>query len=315
MAGQQLTRSVLEAIVKNPDNSPSTLLFCGAFGCGKTTSARALAYALNPDFKGDLDTSPFYTEFDCSMATADKMREIKDDFYSTVGQGWKVIVFDECHLMSATAQSALLKIVEEAPKKCKIIFATTDPEKLLNTIRSRSLELRFETIPEEDIIAHLKKVAEGAKISISDNVLKVIAKRSKGHMRNALMLLDKYTLIGEADFLNSVKSSHQAIFTYLISILKNDKASLFKSIDDIMSFPLAEVSTDFKEVIADLMSAIVGDTTQAMPYQQLAKTAGQPLKIIIRNMLDSWFFDSFRNDELMRVALLSMFAMVNKDRK
>lgn len=314
MAGQELTRSVLEAIVKNPSNSPSTLLFCGAFGCGKTTSARALAYALNPDFKGDLDTSPFYTEYDCSMASAEKMREIKDDFYTAVGKGWKVIVFDECHLMSATAQSALLKVVEEAPKGCKIIFATTDPEKLLNTIRSRSLELRFETVPEEKVVAHLKKVAESANITVGENILKVIAKRSKGHMRNAMMLLDKFQLVGEEQFLNSVKTSHSSILAYMVAILKNDKDSLFKAIDGLMTYPLAEVSTDFKEVLANLMSAIIGDTTQALPYQQLAKSAGQPLKVIIKGMLEAWFMDSFKNDETMRTALLCMFSMVNKNR-
>ena len=159
--GHELVIKTLKCIVKNPSQSPHSIILQGEFGTGKTTCSRILARALNcrnrksdGDACGEcsvctcnIDESIYYEEYDSAMVgSVDAIRNLRQSFYFNNDLGWKIIVFDECHLMSKAAQSALLKVIEEVTDNIIFVFATTDIDKVLPTIRSRSLELRFSLV-------------------------------------------------------------------------------------------------------------------------------------------------------------------------
>lgn len=230
VAGHKNVVDTLKCIAKNPENAPKTIILQGEFGTGKTTCARILARALNcpnavngepcgncPVCNSDLETSPFYAEYDSAVVGGvDQIRELRETFYYNSDRGYRVVVLDECHLISKTAQAALLKVFEETKGRLFFILCTTDAQTLLPTIRSRSLELRFNLIPDVFLKENLKGIAEKENIDIDDETLDLIVSRAEGHARNAQMLLDRYQLLGSV-FKESVKTS------------KDDFAKLFKA--------------------------------------------------------------------------------------
>lgn len=287
MAGQDLVRKALMHIVKDPENAPRTLLLCGKFGTGKTTSARIFARALNcpnqlpngdacgredcPICSTDIQDSMFYDEYDSAIVgKAESIRELRNTFYFGYNKGYKVIVLDEIHLVSKTAQGALLKALEEPESNVFFLLCTTDPEKLLNTIVSRSFILNFEGVPEQDIINHLKKIIESRDpIGIPEDQveqhLKSIALRSNGHMRNAMMLLDNLYLLKE-DFGELVQDSTQLFKNFFkYSLYYNQYATKFtpekvdQEIDSILSslstFPVANLKQDYLKLVLQITCA------------------------------------------------------------
>ena len=167
VAGQDLVKELLKAIVKKPESSPKTLILQGEYGTGKTTCARILARALNCqnrtkdgdacghcDFcKSNIENTIFYEEFDSAMiGNVSDIKDLKDTFYFDKSIGYKVIVLDEAQLMTQQAQSALLKVLEESISGIFFVLCTTHIDKILPTIRSRSLKLRFDLIKEEEYI-------------------------------------------------------------------------------------------------------------------------------------------------------------------
>ena len=150
VAGHKGVIETLKCIVKNPENAPRTIILQGEYGTGKTTCARILARALNcPNQKGgepcgdcpvcnsDLDLSPYYSEYDSAIiGNVDTIRGLRDTFYYNSDDGYKVIVLDECHLISKQAQAALLKVFEETKGNIFFVLCTTDAQMLLPTIRS-----------------------------------------------------------------------------------------------------------------------------------------------------------------------------------
>ena len=212
MAGQDINKRILQSIINNPLNAPKVIIMQGSYGSGKTSSARIFARALNCDSSKKpcgkcssclepLETAVYYSEYDSAVVgSVDKIRDLRDTFFYTMSSGYKVIVFDEVQLSSKQAQSALLKVLEESPRRLFYVLATTDVEKVLPTIRSRSIELRYETVKEPEIIKNLKTISEHKSQPVSDDILLTIARKSKGHMRDAHMFLDQYYMIGGGRF-------------------------------------------------------------------------------------------------------------------
>tara|TARA_Y100001978_G_scaffold56980_1_gene51262 strand:- start:1009 stop:2535 length:1527 start_codon:yes stop_codon:yes gene_type:complete len=110
---------------------------------------------------------------------------------------WKVYVIDECHMLSTAASNALLKTIEEPPGRVVFILATTNPEKVLNTIHSRCQKFDFRRINTSEIYKHLINIAKKEKISFEEIALKLIAKRANGGMRDAQSTLDQLSLLPE----------------------------------------------------------------------------------------------------------------------
>lgn len=321
MAGQALNKKILQAIIDNPENAPKVIILQGAFGSGKTTSARILARALNckgsnkpcgkcPNCLQDLDQSTFYAEYDSAIVgNVDRIKELRDTFLYTVTDGYKVIVLDEIHLASKASQSALLKVLEEAPNRIFFVLATTDIDKVLPTIRSRAIELRYETVPQAEVVKSLKNLCSKNGFDVPEDILTTIAHKSRGHMRNAHMLLDQYNLIGQESFREVVKSSKDAIERYFLALSSKNKEEMFKSVDDIMTFPLADVTTDFQEVVLEISKAIVGATSNESAKKVFSDLGADTLKLV-KMCISEWVISSFDSDATLQAALLCMYQMM-----
>jgi DNA polymerase-3 subunit gamma/tau len=182
-------------------------LLSGARGVGKTTTARILAKALNcvkgptADPCGECDsckeitagTSLDVQEIDgATNNSVDQVRELRESArYNPARDRFRIWIIDEVHMLSTGAFNALLKTLEEPPPRVKFIFATTEYHKLPDTILSRCQQYDFRMIPARDIQAHLRAVAQGEKIKVSDDVLARIARAAEGSARDALSLFDQ----------------------------------------------------------------------------------------------------------------------------
>lgn len=330
VVGNQLNNKILMTLAKDPTKGPSTILFQGLRGSGKTTSARLFAKALNCKHlkyddicgecsvcKSDLNNVPWYTELDSSMINADSLRDMRDVFYATARGYNKVITIDECHLLSRTAQAALLKVFEDTPKGIYFLLATTDAQKLLPTIKSRSLELVFTSKTTKEVRDDIKKHANELGISISDETLDLIALRSKGIMRDAHMLLDKVNLIGEKEFLKSDTPTTALLTNYLISLLTSNRELVLSVVYDLSRIPVAYLKDDWQEYFLSLMKASINPELVSSEYiRNIAKKIGKSgvLKIV-QACTQDWILKSFQTGVQAQTAMLALYQMLSKENK
>lgn len=197
-------------------------LFCGPRGTGKTTTARILAKALNceqgPTAKpcgvcdrckaSDEGHEVDVVEIDAASHTGvDNIRELRDQAgYAPLKARFKVYVIDEVHMLSKAAFNALLKTLEEPPAHVKFLFATTEPQQVLDTILSRCQVLRLSLISEEEIAAALGRILEKEGVQAGADVLRELAQAARGSMRDALTLTDQLlALVGDAPTAEDVR--------------------------------------------------------------------------------------------------------------
>lgn len=188
-------------------------LFTGCRGCGKTSSAKVLARAINclnprngePCNECDICKSALdgsltdIVEMDAaSNNSVDDIRAIRDEvnFLPTVAK-YRVYIIDEVHMLSTGAFNALLKTLEEPPKHVKFILATTEPQKLPATILSRCQRFDFKKISDKDISTNLEKICEECNIEYTQGAINLIAELSEGAMRDALSILERCAQDGE----------------------------------------------------------------------------------------------------------------------
>ncbi len=184
-------------------------LFSGPRGCGKTTSARILARALNceqapvADPCGECDScrdlarrgpgSIDVIEIDAaSHGGVDDARDLREKaFFAPVRSRYKVYIIDEAHMVSTQGFNALLKLVEEPPPHLRFIFATTEPEKVLPTIRSRTHHYPFRLIPPRLLSAYLSELCEKEQVTIEPAALPLVVRAGGGSARDTLSVLDQ----------------------------------------------------------------------------------------------------------------------------
>ncbi len=206
LVGQEHVTETLANAIKN-DRVAHAYIFSGARGVGKTTAARILAKALNcvhgPTSTpcGECDscreiaagTSLDVIEIDAaSNRGIDQIRELREMVrYAPASSRSKVVILDEAHMLTGEASNALLKTLEEPPDRVIFVMATTQPEDLVDTIRSRSQHFHFRALTFGEITARLQEIAQKENLKIDVGALAVISRMAEGSMRDALSLLEQ----------------------------------------------------------------------------------------------------------------------------
>ncbi len=206
LVGQSHVTETLANAIRN-NRVAHAYIFSGARGVGKTTAARILAKALNcvngptPEPCGVCDsckeiaagTSLDVIEIDAaSNRGIDQIRELREMVrYAPAAARSKVVILDEAHMLTSEASNALLKTLEEPPDRVIFVMATTEPENLAETIRSRSQHFHFRALTFAEITGRLQEIAAKENLKIEVGALAVIARMAEGSLRDALSLLEQ----------------------------------------------------------------------------------------------------------------------------
>jgi DNA polymerase-3 subunit gamma/tau len=255
-------------------------LFSGPRGCGKTSSARIMARSLNcekgptpnpcglcqscKDLVANGPGSLDVIELDAAThGLVDDARDLRDKaFFAPVQSKYKIYIIDEAHQLGPGAANALLKVVEEPPAHVIFIFATTEPEKLISTIRSRTHHYPFRLVPPGTLAAHLEKVCESEGVKVAKGVIPLVVRASGGSVRDALSVLGQLLAGAGKDGVSYEIAVQLLGFTdgallddAMDAIAARDGATLFKTVDRVIEsgHDPRRFTQDLLERLRDLM--------------------------------------------------------------
>ncbi len=294
-------------------------LFSGPRGCGKTSSARIMARSLNcekgptPEPCGSCQSckdlvangpgSLDVIELDAAThGLVDDARDLRDKaFFAPVQSRYKIYIIDEAHQLGPGAANALLKVVEEPPAHVLFIFATTEPEKLISTIRSRTHHYPFRLVPPAILSTHLEKVCESEGIKVAKGVIQLVVRASGGSVRDAQSILGQ--LLAGAGKDGVTYEIAVALLGYtdsalleeaIDSLAASDSASLFNTVDRVVESGQdpKRFAQDLLERLRDLIivGAVDENNSQVLvqiPTDQLDRMRTQAKLIGIANLIRS----------------------------
>ena len=268
---EHVTDPLQRALTNNRVNH--AYLFSGPRGCGKTTSARILARCLNCE-QGPTSTpcgecqscrdlarggpgSIDVIEIDAaSHGGVDDARDLRERaFFAPVHSRYKIYIIDEAHMVTTQGFNALLKLVEEPPPHVKFVFATTEPDKVIGTIRSRTHHYPFRLVPPKTLQGYLASLCEAEGIAVEPTVLPLVVRAGAGSVRASLSVLDQ--LLGGAEEAGVSYAQAAALLGYTPESLLDeivdafaagDSAGVFASIDKVI-----EVGQDPRRFGEDLL--------------------------------------------------------------
>ena len=244
VVGQQaITNTLLNAIEHN--HLAQALLFTGPRGVGKTTCARILAKMINSEGNESVDEDFAFNIFELDAASnnsVDDIRSLTDQVRIPPQVGkYKVYIIDEVHMLSASAFNAFLKTLEEPPKHCIFILATTEKHKIIPTILSRCQIFDFKRITVKDAKEYLKYIAKEQGVTADDDALHIIAQKADGAMRDALSIFDRVVSF-------SGKNLTRQAVTENLNVL--DYETYFTSTDLILNNKIPELLIQFNETLS-----------------------------------------------------------------
>ena len=287
-------------------------LFSGPRGCGKTSSARIMARSLNcekgptPNPCGECQSckdlvangpgSIDVIELDAAThGLVDDARDLRDKaFFAPVQSKYKIYIIDEAHQLGPGAANALLKVVEEPPAHVIFIFATTEPEKLISTIRSRTHHYPFRLVPPGTLATHLEKVCESEGVKVAKGVIPLVVRASGGSVRDALSVLGQLLAGAGKDGVSYEIAIQLLGFTdgallddAMDAISARDGATLFKTVDRVIEsgHDPRRFTQDLLERLRDLMIVDALEATNAnsilreLPDDQLERMRVQAQNI------------------------------------
>jgi len=283
-------------------------LFSGPRGCGKTSSARIMARSLNcakgptPNPCGECQSckdlvangpgSLDVIELDAAThGLVDDARDLRDKaFFAPVQSKYKIYIIDEAHQLGPGAANALLKVVEEPPPHVIFIFATTEPEKLISTIRSRTHHYPFRLVPPGILGEHLEKICAQEGVKVAKGVIPLVVRASGGSVRDALSILGQLLAGAGADGVSYEIAIQLLGFTdgallddAVEALAARDGATLFKTVDRVIEsgHDPRRFASDFLERLRDLMIVDALAATSAnsilrdIPEDQLERMVAQ----------------------------------------
>ncbi|MBH1934832.1 DNA polymerase III subunit gamma and tau [Streptomyces sp. AV19] len=273
--GQEHVTDPLQQALRN-NRVNHAYLFSGPRGCGKTTSARILARCLNCEQgptptpcgecqscldlarngRGSIDV----IEIDAaSHGGVDDARELREKaFFGPASSRYKIYIIDEAHMVTSAGFNALLKVVEEPPEHLKFIFATTEPEKVIGTIRSRTHHYPFRLVPPGTLRDYLGQVCEQEKIPVEDGVLPLVVRAGAGSVRDSMSVMDQLLAgAGEAGVTYAMATS---LLGYTEGSLLDSVVDAFAAGDGGAAFEVVdrviEGGNDPRRFVADLLERL-----------------------------------------------------------
>ncbi|UFQ16695.1 DNA polymerase III subunit gamma and tau [Streptomyces huasconensis] len=273
--GQEHVTDPLQQALRN-NRVNHAYLFSGPRGCGKTTSARILARCLNceqgptPTPCGECQSchdlarngpgSIDVIEIDAaSHGGVDDARDLREKaFFGPASSRYKIYIIDEAHMVTPAGFNALLKVVEEPPEHLKFIFATTEPEKVIGTIRSRTHHYPFRLVPPGTLRSYLAEVCGREGMAVEDGVLPLVVRAGAGSVRDSMSVMDQLLAsAGEAGVTYAMATS---LLGYTDSSLLDSVVEAFASGDGAAAFEIVdrviEGGNDPRRFVADLLERL-----------------------------------------------------------
>lgn len=275
MIGQNhVTAPLMTALRNNRVNH--AYLFSGPRGCGKTSSARILARCLNCA-EGPTDTpcgvcascvelsregggSLDVVEIDAaSHGGIDDARDLRERaFFAPARDRYKIFIIDEAHMVSPAGFNALLKIVEEPPEHVKFVFATTEPEKVIGTIRSRTHHYPFRLIPPGQMLEYVQQLCEQEGVAVEPGVLALVVRAGGGSARDTLSLLDQLMAGSENNSVSYERAVALLGFTHadlldevVTALAAQDARAAFAAVDRVV-----QTGQDPRRFVEDLLERL-----------------------------------------------------------
>lgn len=291
----------MTALRKNRVNH--AYLFSGPRGCGKTTSARILARCLNCA-EGPTDTpcgkcpscielarggsgSLDVIEIDAaSHGGVDDARDLRERAtFAPVRDRYKIFIIDEAHMVTSAGFNALLKIVEEPPEHIKFIFATTEPDKVIGTIRSRTHHYPFRLVPPEPLMKYLELLCHQENVPVAPGVLSLVIRAGGGSVRDTLSVLDQLMAGAGPNGLDYELAvallgyTHASLLDDVVdAVAAADAATVFRAVDRVI-----QTGHDPRRFVEDLLERFRDlIIVQAMPESAQAILRGVPEDQIAR---------------------------------
>ena len=334
VVGQSAITTTLENAIKE-NHLAQALLFTGPRGVGKTSCARILAKMINSN--GDANENEDYAfnifELDAaSNNSVDDIRNLTDQVRIPPQVGaYKVYIIDEVHMLSSNAFNAFLKTLEEPPKHCIFILATTEKHKIIPTILSRCQIFDFKRITVNDAKNYLKLIAQEQSIEAEDDALHIIAQKADGAMRDALSIFDRVVSFAGKNLTRQAVSENLNVLDYdtffevTDLILNNEIPALLLHFNAILSRGfegqhfIAGLASHFRDLFVakstqTLELLEVGDDTKEKYKEQSEKTTTAFLNeaIYLANDCDLKYKTS-RNQRLLVELCLMKLASINYD--